>query len=126
MNQKLKSAIFLLVIILAGVASGRFLSSSTSGSSTPTQNTNTEADQAGSDNEIYNIEVEGVLEEGGIEGEGNFHLVRGSGPEQYAYLYSTAIDLSPFVGKKVKVRGETVSAVHAPWLMDVGKIQVVK
>jgi len=36
------------------------------------------------------------------------------------------IDLESFTGKKVKVWGETISAQKAGWLMDVGKIQVIK
>jgi hypothetical protein len=48
------------------------------------------------------------------------------GEDKYVYLTSTVIDLQSFVGKKVKVWGETLSGLHAGWLMDVGKIKVVK
>ena len=66
------------------------------------------------------------MEEGGIGGEGTYHLIRGSGPSQYAYLTSSVIDLGSFVGKKVQIWGETVSGKKAGWLIDVGKIKVVE
>lgn len=68
---------------------------------------------------------EGVLVEGGVEGEGTHHLDRGLGKDKYVYLTSTVIDLQSFVGKKVKVWGETLSGLHAGWLMDVGKIKII-
>ena len=61
---------------------------------------------------------EGVLEEGGIGGEGTHHIVRGNGPSQYAYLTSSVVDLDPFVGKKVQVWGETMSGKKAGWLIN--------
>ena len=70
--------------------------------------------------------AEGTLEEGGIEGEGTYHLVREGGPAKYVYMTSTVIDLQSFVGKTVKVWGETLSAQKAGWLMDVGKIKVIE
>lgn len=67
--------------------------------------------------------AEGTLKEGGVEGEGQFHLERPGGESQNVYLNITA-DLSKFVGKKVKVWGQTQSAQTAGWLMDVGKLEV--
>ena len=69
--------------------------------------------------------VDGVLEEGGIGGEGTYHLVRGSGPSQYAYLTSSVIDMEPFVGEKVQIWGNTISGKKAGWLLDVVKIKKV-
>jgi hypothetical protein len=69
--------------------------------------------------------TDGVLEEGGIGGEGTHHLVRGSGPSQYAYLTSSVVDLGGFVGKKVQIWGDTMSGKKAGWLIDVGKIKVI-
>jgi len=40
--------------------------------------------------------TEGVLREGGIEGEGNFHLERPGGESQNVYLTSTTVDLELF------------------------------
>lgn len=69
--------------------------------------------------------AEGNLKEGGIDGEGEYHLERPGGESQNVYLTSSAIDLSQFVGKKVKVWGETFAAEKAGWLMDVGKLEVL-
>ena len=68
---------------------------------------------------------EGILVEGGFDGEGTHHLDRGTGEEKYVYLTSTAFDLQGFVGKKVMVWGTTLSALHAGYLMDVVKIKVI-
>lgn len=68
--------------------------------------------------------AEGTLKEGGIEGEGQYHLERPGGESQNVYLTSSAVDLSQFVGQKVKVWGQTQAAQKAGWLMDVGKVEV--
>lgn len=70
--------------------------------------------------------AEGILREGGINGEGTHHLERDGGPSQNVYLASTVIDLQAFVGKKVKVWGETQSVKKAGWFMDVAKIKIVE
>jgi hypothetical protein len=38
-------------------------------------------------------------------------------------LTSSVVDLSKYVGKKVKVFGETQQALSQGWLMDVGKVE---
>jgi hypothetical protein len=68
----------------------------------------------------------GDLKDGGIDGEGTEHLEGNNGPTHFVYLTSSVVDLSSFVGKKVQVWGQTLAAKHAPWLMDVAKIQVVQ
>ena len=70
--------------------------------------------------------AEGILKEGGIDGEGNFHLERPGGPSQNVYLFSNTVDLSEFVGKKVMVQGKTYAAEKAGWLMEVGYIEVIQ
>ena len=55
----------------------------------------------------------GTLKNGGINGEGQFHLVRTGGDSQNVYLTSSSVDLSVFVGKKIKVWGETQRAQYA-------------
>lgn len=76
------------------------------------------------DLETFKDIAEGKLEEGGIEGEGQFHLVRPGGESQNVYLTSSLVDLSQFVGRKIKVWGQTQAAQHAGWLMDVGRVEV--
>lgn len=78
------------------------------------------------DRATFTDTAEGDLQEGGIEGEGQYHLVRKGGESQNVYLTSSVIDLSLFVGRKIKVWGETQQAQKAGWLMDVGKVEVVE
>jgi hypothetical protein len=77
------------------------------------------------DEKTFKDNAEGMLREGGVDGEGAFHLERPGGESQNVYLTSSVIDLSQFVGKKVKVWGETHSAEKAGWLMDVGRLQIL-
>lgn len=68
---------------------------------------------------------EGVLREGGTEGgEGTHHLERPGGPSQSVYLTSSTIPLDDYIGKQVKVSGETFDAETAGWLMDVYKLEM--
>lgn len=79
-----------------------------------------------SDTKNFKDSAEGVMEKGGINGEGTHKLVRDGGPSQTAYLVSSVIDLDTYVGKKVKVWGETFAAKKASWLMDVGKVEILE
>lgn len=78
------------------------------------------------DTETFSDIAEGELKEGGIEGEGQFHLVRPGGASQNVYLTSSLVDLSQFEGRKIKVWGQTQKAQVAGWLMDVGRVQVLE
>lgn len=83
------------------------------------------AKEAGiADEATFKDSAEGTLEEGGMTGEGTHHLTRDGGPSQNVYLTSTVVNLDDFVGKKVKVFGQTISAKKAGWLMDVGLVKV--
>jgi len=77
------------------------------------------------DKKTFRDKTEGILREGGIDGEGQFHLERPGGESQNVYLTSTTVDLSQYLGKKVKVWGETFKAEKAGWLMDVGLIETL-
>lgn len=80
----------------------------------------------GSDDlKVFKDTVTGELKVGGINGEGAYHLVRPGGASQNVYLTSSVVDLSQFVGKKIKVWGETQKAKVAGWLMDVGRVEVL-
>lgn len=78
------------------------------------------------DKKTFKDSAEGILREGGIDGEGNFHLERPGGTSQNAYLTSSTVDLSNYIGKKVKVWGQTFSGQKAGWLMDVGLVEIEK
>ncbi|MBI3397418.1 hypothetical protein HY045_02990 [Candidatus Woesebacteria bacterium] len=119
----------LVVIVLAGIGSGWLLSGKTAIS----QNKNAApgakvtANEAGiKDDKALPDTAEGVLQEGGISGEGTHHLDRNLGPSKYVYMTSTVIDLQSFVGKKVQVWGETQKAKRAGWLMDVGRVKLIQ
>lgn len=77
------------------------------------------------DKKTFKDKAEGTLREGGIDGEGQFHLERPGGESQNVYLTSTTVDLSQYLGKKVRVWGETFKAEKAGWLMDVGSVEVL-
>lgn len=118
-----------LLVMVLGVGTGWALSGTKTGSNEPTAagapGAETGAKEAGiADEATFRDSAEGVLEDGGIDGEGTHHLVRDGGPSKYVYLTSTVIDLEAFVGKTVTIWGETISAQTAGWLMDVGKIKV--
>jgi hypothetical protein len=76
------------------------------------------------DEKTFKDNSTGVLEEGGVGGEGSHHLVREGGVSQTVYLTSSVVDLDEFVGHKVTVWGETFAAQKAGWLMDVGRVKV--
>ncbi len=57
--------------------------------------------------------------------EGSYKLLRPGGPSQTAYLTSSVLDLSQFMGKCVQVWGETFAGQEAAWLMDVGRIKIL-
>ena len=122
-----------LIVVIGGLVSGWMLSGGAYGATTKTEGVDVEkgsGDGFGKidiDDESIDLqEAEGVLEEGGIRGEGTHHLVRSEDPSKNAYLTSTVIDLQGMVGKKVKIWGQTLSGIEAGWLMDVVKIQEIK
>lgn len=68
----------------------------------------------------------GVLQKGGLDGEGSHNLLRPGGPSQTVYLTSSVVDLDAFVGDQVTVWGETFKGQKVGWLMDVGRVKVEK
>lgn len=76
------------------------------------------------DTATFKDTAEGVVKTGGIDGEGQYHLVRPGGDSQNVYMTSSLVDMSKFIDKKVKVWGQTQAAQHAGWLMDVGRVEV--
>jgi hypothetical protein len=131
-GSKWKIIVASFVVVLLGLVSGYFLSNNKanrlSGGSEAEVNTD-KKDKDGeagvSDESAFPDTAVGILVEGGIDGEGNYHLERPGGPSQNVYLTSTVVDLGSFVGKKVQVYGQTLSAIKAGWLMDVGKVKVI-
>jgi hypothetical protein len=121
----------LIVVVIVGVIGGYLLAgrSGVSGNIT-TGSSNTSSEKSGTvvgsnDTKTFKDTAEGNLKEGGLDGEGAFHLERSGGVSQNVYLTSSTVDLSQYVGKKIKVWGQTQKAQHAGWLMDVGRIQIL-
>lgn len=118
-----------VIIIGAGIATGNLLANQKRGQiigGGKAKVIKTEKMVGSTDTKTFRDSAEGVLEKGGIDGEGSHHLTREGGPSQTAYLTSSVVDLDQYVGKKVKVFGETFTAQKAGWLMDVGKIEILE
>ena len=127
-------AAILVIALLAGVGAGYVLaktgasknggtltSSSPSSSNPPTS--------ASQDNQTFSDFAEGTIEPkpSPKNGEDDYsegaYLLQRDGAVPVA-LTSSVVDLSKYVGKKVKVYGETQKALETGWLMDVGKVDV--
>ncbi len=118
------------VIVILGVTTGYFLSKSSIVGNTASTSSSTlpSSDKAvgSTDTKTFKDSATGVIEAGGSSGEGTHKLIRDGGPSQTAYLMSSIVDLDEFVGKKVTVWGQTMTAKKVSWLMDVGKIETIK
>lgn len=121
--------IFFSGAIIFGIGTGLLLARNSGGVATNSvvggENTTKGTTVGSNDTKTFKDKAEGVLEEGGIEGEGQFHLVRPGGDSQNVYLISSTVDLSQFIKKKIRVWGETQKAQRAGWLMDVGRVEVL-
>ena len=120
-----KFFIFLVAVVVVGVLSG-FIFSKTKKTTQTQENIKTEKMAGIADKKTFKDKAEGILKEGGADGEGSFHLERPGGASQNVYLTSSTVDLSQYQGKKVRVWGETFSAQKAGWLMDVGLVELLQ
>ena len=128
-GSKVLVVLILMLLLGVGVGYGASLVSAKTGTSMVPGSLNPNAPAKGKvygngDTSVFKDTAEGVLKNGGIDGEGQYHLVRPGGDSQNVYLTSSSVDLSQFIDQKIKVWGQTQSAQHAGWLMDVGKVQV--
>ena len=119
-----------VAVILLGVGTGYIFSkkgstSSLKGQGSVDTSSGSKETVGSQDTKTFKDTATGTLKEGGIDGEGAYHLVRPGGTSQNVYLTSSVVDLSLFVGKKIKVWGETQRAQKAGWLMDVGRLEIV-
>lgn len=130
--QLSKIAGVVIVVTIIGVGSGFLIAKGTTKQITSSSDIkNTSQVSKGttigsSDTKTFKDTAEGVLKEGGIDGEGQYHLERPGGESQNVYLTSSAVDLSLLKGRKIKVWGETFAAEKAGWLMDVGRVEVLE
>ncbi len=133
-SMKKQLIITVIVVLILGIGTG-YIASNVTGSSKKGPISINNSSSTGpigkgftagvSDTKAFPDTAEGTVEQGGIDGEGAFHLVRPGGDSQNVYMTSSAVDLSQFIGKKVKVWGQTQTAQKAGWLMDVGKVEVL-
>lgn len=114
-------------LIVLGMGTGYLLSrvGSPTVSGKPTM-IKTDKSVGSTDTKTFKDSAEGVIEKGGVDREGTHKLTREGGPSQTAYLLSSVVDLDSYVGKKVRVWGETFAAKKAAWLMDVGRIELLE
>lgn len=118
-----------IIVVIGGVFSGWKFSGGALGSTSNAvvPGSKVEETEAGiTDESIFKDTAEGTLQKGGIDGDGTHTLIRGNDKTKHVALSSTVIDLDSFVGKKVQVWGQTLTAEEAFWLMDVGKLKVIQ
>lgn len=127
--QRTAIGVYITLVVL-GVGTGYLLFRNTGMASKETTQKSkmvkTDKVEGVADTKNFKDSAEGTIEKGGINGEGTHKLIREGGPSQTAYLVSSVIDMDSYVGKKVKVWGETFAAQKAAWLMDVGKIEILE
>ena len=125
-----------LIAIVLGVATGYGsyqLYAKSNGISTGESIAQVATDQAqagdvfGSSNiEDFPSTAKGYLEAGAIEGEGTHTLLRPGGSTQSVTLTSSVTDLDKLVGMEIEIWGETFKGQKASWLMDVGRVKIIK
>lgn len=144
-NDKITLFSTIAIIVAISVASGFWLSRFfprrsdrqtplfTSGESRPlSADTISSADQVkigqvyGNVNGNFKDEATGVVESGGVNGEGTHTLIRPGGEDQKAALTSSVLDLDLFIDRKVEIKGETNDSRRAGWFLDVGNIKVIE
>lgn len=121
----IKFLVLFALVIFLGTLIGFFVGNLQS-KKTVTLKTSSQKKEGVVDKKTFRDQAEGILREGGINGEGSFHLERPGGASQNVYLTSSTVDLSKYVGKKVRVWGETFAGQKAGWLMDVGLIEIIQ
>ncbi|OGL52269.1 hypothetical protein A3K55_00690 [Candidatus Shapirobacteria bacterium RBG_13_44_7] len=80
----------------------------------------------GNANGSFKDTATGVIEKGGLNGEGTHILKRSGGVDQQAALTSSILDLDLFVDRKVEVKGETNASNKTGWLLDVGSVKILE
>lgn len=122
-----------VVVIILGLGTGLFLAKNNLSSKTGSLGAGNSNQLSlggkkvfgSNDTSTFKDMAEGKLDKGGINGEGTHRLIRPGGDSQTVYLTSTVLDLNQFVGKKIRVWGQTFAAKKAGWLMDVGKLEII-
>jgi len=125
MNTKVIIGVY-VVLVLLGVGTGYVLAGKGAGGGASDKTIQTAKVVGSTDTTTFKDSAEGIIEAGGAGGEGSHKLIREGGPSQTAYLVSSIVDLDQYVGKKVRVWGQTMAAKKVSWLMDVGKLELLE
>lgn len=135
-KSNLLVVILFLAVAIAGFYTGAILKTNSSGKLVGTgefKNIQAEVPSVGvkigdvygsPDEKAFRDSATGVLDKGGLNGEGTHKIVRPGGPSQTVYITSSVIDLDTLVGDQVTVWGETFKGQKVGWLMDVGRVKV--
>ena len=130
--KKILPFLAILLVIVLGIFAGFFLSGRNNflapglSGTVPAEKIVKGSEFGSNDTSKFKDTATGVLESGGLDGEGTHKLTREGGPSQTVYLTSSVLDLDQFVGKKVQIWGETFQAQKAGWLMDAGRIKILE
>ena len=131
-NQLLPIAI-IIIVLAAGVFSGLIVSSRAKNKATGPKAAFEEEELNQEQKQAFQVvtrdQAEGVLEKNDKfeeTAQGQWKLIRPGGESQTAYLTSSFLDLDEYVGKKVKVFGETLGSDKVGWLMDVAKVEIIQ
>src|SRR3990172_1129159 len=123
--------IIVVVVVAAGIFSGLVFSSRNKNAKSQAKAAIDEEQLTGEQKQsfaqTFRDEAEGTIEKNDKldkYAQGTHKLIRPGGEDQTAYLTSTVLDLDEYVGKNVKVFGETFGSSQVGWLMDVGKVEV--
>ena len=120
----------LLFVSILGVGSGYFFAARNATTPAQTKTNGEKPKAAAQDTKTFRDFAEGVIKakptpsDPSEYSEGT-HLLEREGASPVA-LTSSVVDLSEYEDKKVKVFGETQSALKVGWLMDVGRIEEIK
>ena len=123
-STRIVIAVYAILVVL-GVGTGYLLShANITGVGVKPGVVNTTKVSGSTDTSTFKDSAIGVIQKGGTDGEGTHQLIRDGGPSQTVTLISSVVDLDQYVGKKVKVYGQTLAAQTAAWLMDVGRVEL--
>ena len=114
----LPTAVIFVIVIIAGFLTGSWLKSRSGfkGTENVPENIQTNIPTTGAkvgdtygstDEKAFRDKVLGVVDKGGVSGEGTHKLVRPGGASQTVCISSTTIDLDLLVGHQVTLWGET-------------------
>ena len=101
-----------------------------SSNNTPTKNESLVTPVSQGDSTACKDTAQGTLEKMPLSSDGSYtdgtHILKGSSGQTVAALTSSSVDLSQYVGKLVKVCGETQKSETQNWLIDVASVTVEK